>query len=237
VSRGGPAGASGRQADATDDGRRALIVQRLGLVPYEDGLALQEDLVTRRRAGDVPDTLVVLEHPHVITLGSSTGAGDVLATPEELERLGIGLFRVGRGGAATYHGPGQLVAYPVLDLKPDRRDLHRYLRDLETVLLQVTAEFGVRAYRREGLTGIWTDAGKLGAVGVRVSSQWITSHGVALNVSADLGRFDAIVACGLPGERVTSLERELATTLEMDEVVRVFVARFAEVFERAPVVA
>jgi lipoyl(octanoyl) transferase len=213
-----------------------LIVQRPGLVPYEDGLALQEELVSRRRAGAVPDTLVVLEHPHVITLGSSAAAEDVLVTPEDLARLGIGLFRVGRGGAATYHGPGQLVAYPVLDLKPDRRDLHRYLRDQETVLLQVAAQLGVPAYRREGLTGIWTDAGKLGAVGVRVSSQWITSHGVALNVSADLGRFDSIVACGLPGERVTSLERELGTTLDMEEVVRVFVARFAEVFERAPVV-
>jgi lipoyl(octanoyl) transferase len=217
--------------------RRTLRVRRAGVVGYEVALRLQEQLVAERRAGKVPDTLLVLEHPHVITLGSSAGPGDVLVAADELERLGIGLYRTGRGGAATYHGPGQLVAYPVLDLKPDRKDLHAYLRDLESVLLDVAAAFGVHAYRREGLTGVWTDAGKLAAVGVRVSSQWISSHGVALNVSCDLGRFDAIVACGLPGERITSLERETGAALPLGQVGDVFVTCFARVFDRQVQVA
>lgn len=238
MSSGGPArGAGAGPTEIARGGSRPLEVRRLGVVPYAEGLRLQEELVTRRRAGDVPDTLLLLEHPHVITLGASTEEGDVLVAPDELERRGIDLFRVGRGGAATYHGPGQLVAYPILDLKPDRKDLHRYLRDLETVLLEVAEAFGVRAYRREGLTGIWTDAGKLAAVGVRVSSQWITSHGIALNVTSDLDRFDAIVACGLPGERVTSLEREAARAPDLEEVARVFAERFGVVFDRAPRVA
>lgn len=212
--------------------RRPLEVQRLGTVPYAEALRIQDQLVARRRAGEVPDTLLLLEHPHVITLGTSARSGDVLADRRELERLGYELFRAGRGGGVTYHGPGQLVAYPILDLKPDRKDLHRYLRDLEAVLIRVAAAFGVRAGRREGLTGVWTERGKLAAVGVRVSSHWISSHGVALNVSCDLGRFAAIVPCGLRGEAVTSLERERGAPVELEEARGVFATEFAEVFER-----
>ncbi|HUG36865.1 MAG TPA: lipoyl(octanoyl) transferase LipB [Candidatus Limnocylindrales bacterium] len=211
--------------------RRPLAVQRAGLVPYAEGLALQQDLVARRRAGSVPDTLVVLEHPHVITLGSSSDRADVLAGEEERKRLGIELFEAGRGGGVTYHGPGQLVVYPVLDLKPDRKDLHAYLRDLERVLIEVAAAFGVTAGRREGLTGVWTERGKLAAIGVRVSSQWIASHGVALNVEPDLAYFDSIVPCGLAGEAVTSLARELGRCPDPEAVVATFVERFSAVFE------
>jgi lipoyl(octanoyl) transferase len=189
-------------------------------------------LVGKRRSGEIPDTLLVLEHPHVITLGSSSGGADVLASAEERARLGIELFRVGRGGGATYHGPGQLVAYPILDLKPDRKDLHAYLRDLERVLIAVAAAFGVRAMRREGLTGVWTDRGKLAAIGVRVSSQWIASHGMALNVAPDLSYFGSIVPCGLPGEEVTSLEREMGHEPERSVVEETLVNRFADVFGR-----
>lgn len=218
-------------------GRRPLSVHRAGIVPYGEGLRLQEDLVTRRRAGEVPDTLVLLEHPHVITLGSSSDRAHVLLTDAEREAHGVELHEVGRGGDVTYHGPGQLVAYPIIDLKPDRKDLHAYLRDLEDVLIRVAASFGVQARRREGLTGAWTDRGKLAAIGVRVSSQWIASHGAALNVSSDLAFFDAIVPCGLEGEGVTSLERELGVSVDLERASEVFVEHFAAVFGREIIVA
>jgi lipoyl(octanoyl) transferase len=211
---------------------RPLAVLRAGLVPYAEGLRLQEDLVARRREGEIPDTLVLLRHPHVITLGSSADPSHVLLGPEERTARGVELHEVGRGGDVTYHGPGQLVAYPILDLKPDRKDLHAYLRDLEEVLIRTAGEFGVVARRREGLTGAWTDRGKLAAVGVRVSSQWITSHGVALNVGADLGLFDAIVPCGLEGEAVTSLELELGASVQLDAVAEALEKHFADVFGR-----
>ncbi len=218
-------------------GGRPLAVQQPGLVPYAEGLRLQDQLVRRRRAGEIPDTLVLLRHPHVITLGSSSDPAHVLLDEDERARRGVELHEAGRGGDVTYHGPGQLVAYPVIDLKPDRKDLHAYLRDLEEVLLRVAGDFGVRAYRREGLTGAWTDRGKLAAVGVRVSSQWITSHGVALNVGADLDLFDAIVPCGLAGEAVTSLELELGAPVATEQVSETLVNRFAEVFDREMLVA
>ena len=219
------------------ESRRALAVHRAGLLAYAEGLILQNDLVARRRAGEIPDTLVLLEHPHVITLGSSSDLGDVLLGEEERRRLGIELFRAGRGGGVTYHGPGQLVVYPILDLKPDRKDLHAYLRDLERVLIAVAGAFGVRAVRREGLTGVWSEGGKLAAIGVRVSSQWIASHGLALNVAPDLAYFGSIVPCGLADEAVTSLEHELGSAPDMEEVIATLVARFSEVFEREVLVA
>ncbi len=207
-----------------------LDVRCLGVVPYGEGLRAQEELVSARRAGAVPDTLLLLEHPHVITLGSSAESSHVLADEAERDRLGIEVFEVGRGGGVTYHGPGQLVAYPILDLKPDRKDLHAYLRDLEEVLIRVAAQYGVGAMRRPGLTGVWTKAGKLAAVGVRVSSPWITSHGAALNVSANLAYFDRIVPCGIVGEGVTSLELELGRPLGMRDVETTFAACFSDVF-------
>lgn len=212
--------------------RRSLTVRRAGLVPYGEALDLQEVLVARRRAGEIADTLILLEHPHVITLGSSADPSHVLLGAEERAARGVELYEAGRGGDVTYHGPGQLVAYPILDLKPDRKDLHAYLRDLEEVLIRVAAAFGVAARRREGLTGVWTEQGKLAAIGVRVSSQWIASHGVALNVAADLGFFDAIVPCGLDGEAITSLERETGGPLALEDVAETLAECFADVFER-----
>jgi len=187
-------------------------------------------LVSERRAGHIPDTLLLLEHPHVVTLGSSSDPAHVLADQAERDRLGIELFESGRGGDVTYHGPGQLVAYPILDLKPDRKDLHRYLRDLETVLIAVAASFDVHSERSEGLTGVWTETGKLAAIGVRVSSGWITSHGVALNVSTDLGYFDTIVPCGISDRDVTSLQRELGRPVTVPEASEALVEHFAHVF-------
>jgi len=217
--------------------RRTLSVLEPGRVPYANALELQEDLVRRRRAGTVGDTLILLEHPHVITMGSSTDPTNILVDPEERAERGIDLHEAGRGGDVTYHGPGQLVAYPILDLKPDRKDLHRYLRDLETVLIHVAAEYGIKAERDEAGTGVWTATGKLAAIGIRVSSGWITSHGIALNVDSDLSYFDTIVPCGISDRDVTSLARELGQAPPLEEVTRTFVRHFCDVFERDVLVA
>ncbi len=219
-----------RVSDATGPGARSLQVRKLGLVRYGEALKLQERLVAERRAGEIPDTLLLLEHPHVITLGSSADPAHVLVGEEERARLGIELFESGRGGDVTYHGPGQLVAYPILDLKPDRKDLHRYLRDLEEVLIRTAARFGVAATRSPGYTGVWTATGKLAAIGVRVSSGWITSHGVALNVCNDLGFFRTIVPCGIADRDVTSLAVELGRPVDVTEAADAFVDAFSETF-------
>ncbi|HEX5726740.1 MAG TPA: lipoyl(octanoyl) transferase LipB [Longimicrobiaceae bacterium] len=210
---------------------RTLEVRRLGLVPYGEGLAIQDELVQRRRAGEAPDTLLLLEHTHVITLGSGSHAEHVLVSPQERAERGIELFETGRGGDVTYHGPGQLVGYPILDLKPDRQDLHRYLRDLEEVLIGTLAEFGLRGGRKEGLTGVWVEDRKLAAIGVRVSSGWITSHGFALNVSTDLAFFGAIVPCGIREHGVGSISRELGRPVAMAEVEDAVVRQMERVFD------
>jgi lipoyl(octanoyl) transferase len=222
---------------SVDSALLPLEVRRLGTVGYGDALALQESLVRARRDGSVPDTLILLEHPHVITLGSDGHAEHVLADDQERRLLGIELFETGRGGDVTYHGPGQLVGYPILDLKPERKDLHRYLRDLESVLIDTLVGFGVQAGRRAGMTGVWTDAGKIAAIGVRVSSGWITSHGFALNVRTDLRYFEAIVPCGIRGEAVTSLSHVVGRPVEMEEVIDAVAGRFAAHFERRLVFA
>ena len=209
---------------------RPLDVRRLGLVSYADALALQADLVVQRRSGEIPDTLLLLEHPHVITLGSGSHDENVLVTEEERRERGIELFETGRGGDVTYHGPGQLVGYPILDLKPDRTDLHRYLRDLEEALIGVLAAFGLRGGRKEGLTGVWVDDRKLAAIGVRVSSGWITSHGFALNVSTDLSFFGAIVPCGIRDHGVGSISEEIGRPVEMADVEAAVVREMERVF-------
>ena len=156
--------------DLTTGTVRTLAVRRLGTVSYADALALQAELVAQRRAGEIPDTLLLLEHPHVITLGSGSHDEHVLVSPEERAERGIELFETGRGGDVTYHGPGQLVGYPILDLKPDRCDLHRYLRDVEEVLIRTVGDFGLLGARRDGMTGVWVGDHKVAAIGVRVSS-------------------------------------------------------------------
>lgn len=213
-------------------GLRSLEVRRLGRLPYERGLELQARLVTERRAGTIPDTLLLVEHPHVITLGTGAHEENVLADEAHRSEMGIELFEVGRGGDVTYHGPGQLVGYPILDLKPDRKDAHRYLRDLEETLIRVAASFGIEAERSKGRTGVWTRAGKLAAIGVRLSSGWITSHGFALNVSTDLGYFQTIVPCGISDRGVTSLERELKRPVTLEEASDRVIEAFTAVFER-----
>ena len=209
---------------------RPLDVRRLGRVAYGDALEMQAELVRQRRAGEIPDTLLLLEHPHVITLGSGSHDENVLVTPEERAARGIELFETGRGGDVTYHGPGQLVGYPIFDLKPDRQDLHRYLRDIEEALIGVLAEFGLVGGRKEGLTGVWVDDRKLAAIGVRVSSGWITSHGFALNVATDLSMFGTIVPCGIRDHGVGSLSGELGREVTLAEAEGAAVRAFTRVF-------
>ena len=168
----------------------------LGRLGYADALAVQEQFVTRRKAGEVCDQLLFVEHPHVITLGRNAKDGNVLATPEVLERAGIELQSTNRGGDVTYHGPGQLVGYPIFDLREWQRDVVAYVRALEEALLQALAEFGLRGERVAGLTGVWVDGRKVAAIGVHLS-RWVTSHGFALNVDTGLEYFRYIVPCGL----------------------------------------
>ncbi len=211
----------------------ALEVRDLGLIPYAEALALQSDLVGRRRIGDIPDQLLLLQHPHVITLGTASSRSHVLADESRRRELGIDLVDVGRGGDVTYHGPGQLVGYPILDLKPDRKDVHRYLRDLEAVLIRTLDEMGIRGEPVPGLTGVWVDGRKIAAIGVRVSSGWITSHGFALNVSNDLSFFETIVPCGIQDVSVTSVSEEVGRPIGVPDLLGIVSEAFSEIFGRA----
>jgi lipoyl(octanoyl) transferase len=216
---------------------RSLQVRRLGLVAYADGLELQRRLVEDRKADRIPDTLLLLQHPHVLTIGvKKDGRDHILASPDRLTALGVEVFETGRGGDVTYHGPGQLVGYPIIDLNPDRRDVHRYVRDLEDVMIRVCADYGLEARRIKGFSGAWIADEKIGAIGVRIS-RWITSHGFAFNVATDIDFFNLIVPCGIADKGVTSLASQLGHAPAMSEVEDRFVARFATVFDRQPVIA
>ena len=213
--------------------QRPLEVRRLGSVAYGEALELQRTLVADRQAGRVPDLLVLLEHPHVITLG--VGArhrrDNILAASDELARRGVDVVEAPRGGDVTYHGPGQLVGYPIVDLNPDRRDVHRYVRDLEAVLIRSVAAFGVNAGRSPGLTGVWVGDEKLAAIGVRLS-RWVTSHGFALNVTTDLDFFTLIRPCGIVGRGVTSLTALTGQPLDRADVEEALIGSFSAIFAR-----
>jgi lipoyl(octanoyl) transferase len=208
-----------------------LETRRLGTIGYQEALALQADLVEQRRRGDIGDTLLLLEHPPVITLGVKTrnNRTNIIASDAQLADAGVAVFQTGRGGDVTYHGPGQLVGYPILDLNPHRRDVHKYVRDIEQALIDAVARLGVTATRAEGLTGIWVGQDKLAAIGVRIS-RWITSHGFALNVSTNLSHFDLIVPCGIQDRGVTALERLLGRPVPMAEVESAVETAFSRVF-------
>ena len=208
-----------------------MQVRRLGRVGYQEALDLQADLVERRRRGEIGDTLLLLEHPPVITLGVRTRntRTNIIASDAQLADAGVAVFQTGRGGDVTYHGPGQLVGYPILDLNPHRRDVHKYVRDIEQALIDAVTSFGVTADRAEGLSGIWVGRNKLAAIGVRIS-RWITSHGFALNVGTNLSHFDLIVPCGIQDRGVTSLERLLGRPVAMAEVETAVEAAFSSVF-------
>jgi lipoyl(octanoyl) transferase len=204
----------------------------LGLVPYADALALQRSLVEDRRAGKIRDTLLLLEHPHVLTLGvrGDGGRSHILASADVLATRAIEVHEAGRGGDVTYHGPGQIVGYPIIDLNPHRRDVHRYVRDLETVLIRTVADYGIHAQRVQGLTGVWVGEEKLAAIGVRIA-RWVTSHGFALNVNTYLDHFDLIVPCGIADRGVTSMARLLNRPLDTAEIENRIIEQFADVFD------
>src|SRR5215813_6146739 len=208
-------------------------VRRLGRMPYAEALAMQRELVEERRAGRIGDLLLLVEHPHVLTLGvrGDGGRSHILAPAERLTALDVAVHEAGRGGDITYHGPGQVVGYPIIDLKPDRCDVHRYVRDIEEVMIRVTRDYGIEAIRIPGLTGIWVGAEKLGAIGVRIA-RWVTSHGFAYNANTDLSYFNLIVPCGISDHGVTSLKKLLGREVDLNEVQDRLAHHFGEVFDR-----
>ena len=213
----------------------ACRVRRLGRIDYADALRMQEGMVRLRREDKIPDTLLLLEHPHVITMGVSSDAAHVVADEAQRRRLGIELFETGRGGDVTYHGPGQLVGYPILQLEEARRDAHGYLRTLEECLIRVLADFSLAGFRVAGATGVWVGErehpAKVAAIGVRLS-HWITSHGFALNVQTDLSYFETIVPCGIADRPVASMHQLLGRAPLMERVEDSVIAHFGEVFGR-----
>ena len=209
--------------------RPEVDVRRLGRIGYDRAWELQREVVMARQAGAAPDTLLLLEHPPVITLGRSGDAAHLLGSEEELERRGVEFVATDRGGDITFHGPGQIVGYAIVDLAARGRDLHRYLRDLESVLILALEEFGLRAGRVEGLTGVWVGDAKVAAIGIRVS-RWVTHHGFALNVDPDLSYFDLIVPCGIADRRVTSMAALLGHAVDRDRAEHALARAFTEVF-------
>ena len=209
--------------------RLRVRVRRLGRVRYAEGLSLQEEMVAARQEGLGSDTLLLLEHPPVVTLGRGADAAHLLLSREEMARRGVEVHETTRGGDVTYHGPGQLVGYPILRLPPDLQDLHRLLRTMEEALIAAAREFGIEAGRVERLTGVWVGREKLAAIGMRVA-RWVTSHGFALNVSRDLSGFDLIVPCGIRGRGVTSLSRLLGREVSLPEAERAVVRGFGRAF-------
>src|SRR5713226_5136786 len=212
----------------TRSAQRTLKVERLGRVEYAAGLEIQKQTERAVLTGSQADTLLLLEHPHTLTLGRRAAQNGIIAPEGVLRERGVTVFETNRGGKVTYHGLGQIVGYPIINLSPDREDVHRYVRDLEEVLIRTLKDFGIDAFRIQGLTGVHTSRGKVAAIGVHIA-RWVTTHGFALNVTTDLSYFDLIVAC--EGEPVTSMKELLGREVEMNAVADRIIERFAEVFE------
>jgi len=213
---------------------RMLEVRRLGRIGYPDALKLQKELEGRVIEERSDDYLLLLEHPHTFTIGRRSKSDSVLATADVLRNIGVEVFETDRGGRVTYHGIGQIVGYPIIDLSPDREDVHKYVRDIEEVLIRTMSDFGIKAFRIEGLTGVHTAEGKIAAIGIHIK-RWVTTHGFALNVNTDLSYYNWIIAC--EGEPVTSMERILGTELELSDVEDRIVENFESVFGLRPAYA
>jgi lipoyl(octanoyl) transferase len=212
---------------------KTVAVRELGRIEYGRALALQAEAAESCRSTGA-ETLFLLEHEPVYTLGRNADPREILFTPERRAELGISLYETDRGGRATYHGPGQLVGYPILDLSPDRRDVRRYVRDLEETLIRTLAEFGIegkRSPRKDRVTSVWVGNDKIAAIGVHLS-RWVTTHGFALNVATNLEHFFGIIPCGITDGGVTSMERVLGRRVDVAEVARAFLGHFAGIFGR-----
>jgi len=207
---------------------RTLKVERLGRVEYGAALDMQKRTERAVLTSEQPDTLLLLEHPHTLTLGRRSGPNGIIVPEELLRERGVTVFETNRGGKVTYHGIGQLVGYPIINLSPDREDVHRFVRDLEEVLIRTMGDFAIEAFRIPGLTGVHTSRGKVAAIGVHIA-RWVTTHGFALNVNTDLSFFNLIIAC--EGEPVTSMQELLGQEVDMESVADRIVTRFAEVFD------
>lgn len=217
--------------------RRQLHWDFLGRIPYQEAVVLQLDVREAVKRGTGPERLLLLEHPPVYTLGRNASAADILAGSEWLAARGIEVAECDRGGQVTYHGPGQLVGYPILNLSPDRRDVRRYVRDLQEALIRTLAEYGVHAKPRDGqaFVGVWAGEDKIASIGVHLS-RWVTTHGFALNVSTDLADFAGIIPCGLRGIGLTSVERLTGRAPSLPEIAAVCARHFGEIFDRELVV-
>jgi len=213
---------------------RIMETAYLGRVAYHDGLRLQDERVDAVKRGAAHDALFLLEHDPVITLGRNAKAENIVTPPETLAGMGIQVADCGRGGDVTYHGPGQLVGYPILNLAPDRKDVGKYVRNLEEAIIRTLADYGLESERIKGLTGVWVGREKVAAIGVRIS-RWVTSHGFALNIAPDLSHFETIIPCGIRTHGVTSLERLLPETPALPEVAGRFADHFGKLFGRTPV--
>jgi lipoate-protein ligase B len=216
--------------------KRACEIIDLGLCPYEEAYALQKETVrskadASKTGGSKGDTLILVEHPPIITTGRRGGSEHICASPDTLRSAGIEAIEVDRGGDVTYHGPGQIVGYPIVQLQEDEQDIKRYVTYLEEILIRTAADFGVKAHRAEGLRGIWVGNEKLAAIGVRIA-QWTTLHGFAMNVSTDLRDFDLIVPCGLHGRGVTSLEKLLGKAPSIQDVEDRLIFHAAQMLDR-----
>ena len=216
---------------------RICETRQLGLTPYAEALALQQSLHEARKRDEIPDTLLLVEHPHVITLGRGAKRANLLADDAARQQAGVELFETGRGGDVTYHGPGQLVGYPIINLAPDRQDVRKYVQDLQTVLVKAANDFGVIAEPRGGEhVGVWVGRDKLAAIGIRIS-RWVTMHGFAFNVTTDLRYFQMIVPCGITqgvnGHGVTSLQQLTGKQFALTEVAERVTYHFGEVFNRS----
>lgn len=210
------------------DEKRKLLVKKLGRVEYGAALAVQKETELAVKECRQPDTLLLLEHPHTLTVGRRGDSAGILSSQELLKARGVTVFDTNRGGKITYHGLGQIVGYPIINLSPNREDVHAYVRDLEEVLVRTMSDYGIAAFRIEGLTGVHTTRGKVAAIGVHIA-RWVTTHGFALNVNTDLSFFNLIIAC--EGEQVTSMEDLLGREVDMAQVEDRIVTHFAEVFD------
>jgi lipoyl(octanoyl) transferase len=208
--------------------KRRLAIKKLGRVEYADALKIQRETELAVRDGLETDTLLLLEHPHTLTVGRRGEASSILMSEDLLRARGVTVFETNRGGKITYHGLGQIVGYPIINLSPDREDVRKYVRDIEEVLIRTLADFEIPAFRIEGLTGVHTARGKVAAIGVHIA-RWVTTHGFALNVNTDLSFFNLIIACD--GEQVTSMDDLLGHEVDMGQVEDAIARRFGEVFE------